>query len=178
MHAHTFIQLLAVAGTAAATTLTRRACGEKADQFCFGRDGDTKSQKIDVEDLQYVADFLRYEGEKAGGGAGAFYTMPSGVECQEWAIEVPGAGTVLALAKHINPRTLSSVLLTDIADTIDGGSNTNKAKSLLGCGTGGGWLGVVANASNPVYNTATYKASKAKPQDIIIKIVNSKPVSR
>jgi hypothetical protein len=171
MHAHTFIQLLA-AGTATAATLTRRACGETADQFCFGRDGGTP-QKIDLEDLQYVADFLRYEGGKAGDGPGAFYTMPSGVECQEWTIEVPGAGTVLALAKHINPRTLSSVLLTDIADTIDGGSNTNKAKSLLGCGTAGGWLGVVANATNPAYNTATYKASKAKPQDIIIMIVHA-----
>ncbi|KAK0749138.1 hypothetical protein B0T18DRAFT_436766 [Schizothecium vesticola] len=173
MHAHTFIQLLAVAGTAAAATLTRRECGEKADQFCFGRDGGTPSQKIDVEDLQYVAAFLRNVGKNAAGGAGAFYTMPSGVECEEWAIEVPGAGTVLALAKHINPRTLSSVLLTDIADTIDGGSNTNKAKSLLGCGTGGGWLGVATNATDPAYNTATYKASKAKPQDIIIKIVHA-----
>ena len=168
MHAHTFIQLLAVAGTAAAATLTRRDCGEKADQFCFGRDGGTP-QKIDVEDLQFVADFLRYEGGKSG----AFYTMPSGVACEEWAIEVPGAGTVLALAKHINPRTLSSVLLTDIADTIDGGTDTKKAKSLLDCGTAGGWQGVVTNATNPAYNTATYKASKAKPQDIIIKIVHA-----
>lgn len=174
MHASTFIQLLAVAGTATAATLTRRACGETAKQVCFGRDGGT-AQKIDVEDLQYVADFLRFEGEKAADGPGAFYTMPSGVECQEWAIEVPGAGTVLALAKHINPRTLSSVLLTDIANTIDGGSNTNKAGSLLGCGTGGGMMGVVTNATNPAYLTATYKASKAKPQDIIIKIVNASP---
>lgn len=171
MHASTFIQLLAVAGTATAATLTRRACGETAKQVCFGRDGGT-AQKIDVEDLQFVADFLRYTGENAD-GQGAFYTMPSGLECQEWAIEIPGAGTVLALAKHINPRTLSSVLLTDIANTIDGGENKNKAGSLLGCATGGGMMGVVTNATNPAYLTATYKASKAKPQDIIIKIVKA-----
>lgn len=171
MHASTSIQLLAVAGTATAATLTRRACGETAKQVCFGRDGGT-AQKIDVEDLQFVADFLRYTGENAD-GQGAFYTMPSGLECQEWAIEIPGAGTVLALAKHINPRTLSSVLLTDIANTIDGGENKNKAGSLLGCGTGGGMMGVVTNATNPAYLTATYKASKAKPQDIIIKIVKA-----
>lgn len=171
MHASTFIQLLAVAGTATAATLTRRACGETAKQVCFGRDGGT-AQKIDVEDLQFVADFLRYTGENAD-GQGAFYTMPSGLECQEWAIEIPGAGTVLALAKHINPRTLSSVLLTDIANTIDGGENKNKAASLLGCGTGGGMMGVVTNATNAAYLTATYKASKAKPQDIIIKIVKA-----
>ena len=85
---------------ASAATIARRSCGETAKKICFGRDGGV-SQNIDVEDLQYVADFIRLEGQKARGGPGEFYTMPSGLECQEWGIEVVGAGTVYVLAKHI-----------------------------------------------------------------------------
>ncbi|KAK0751249.1 hypothetical protein B0T18DRAFT_320394, partial [Schizothecium vesticola] len=91
---------------------------------------------------------------------------------------VTGAGSVYVLAKHINPRTLSSVLLTEIADTIDGGVGSNTAGSFLGCGSGGGIMGVVANASSPAYNTDTYKAPRAKLQDIIIKIVSATLSSR
>ena len=100
MYAQLFVQILAAASTAAAATIERRACGETAKRVCFGRDGGV-SQNIDVEDLQWVADLLRYEGKKAKGEAGEFYTMPSGLECQEWGIDVAGAGTVYVLAKHI-----------------------------------------------------------------------------
>lgn len=133
---------MALVSASPPTALSRRACGERATKICFGGSQGGTPQNIDVEDLEYVAAYLRNAGRKAAGGTGAFYTMPSGLDCEEWAIDVPGAGTVLALAKHINPRTLSSVLLTDMADTIDGGGNsTGRADSLVGCGTAGGWPG-------------------------------------
>jgi hypothetical protein len=62
------------------------------------------------------------------------------------------------------------------ADTIDGGvdaSDEAKESALIDCGTGGGMLGVTADAQNPAYNTEEYKASRAKPEGIIIKIVKA-----
>jgi len=123
-----------------------------------------------------VADYLRYTGDSAEPGPSARWTMPSGFDCAEWTVDIPGAGTVLLLAKHINPRITSSVLYADMADTIDGGvDGTEEAKkaSLMGCGTGGGMLGVKADAKNPAYNTDEYKATKAKPEGIILKVVKA-----
>lgn len=148
--------------------------GETAAKVCFGRDGG-QSQDIAVEDLEYVAAYLRYTGASAEGSA-ALWTMPSGFDCEEWLVEVPGAGSVLVLAKHINPRITSAVLLTDIADTIDGGvdaSDEDREKAIIDCGTGGGMLGVAADAQNPAYNTEEYKASGARPEGIIVKIVRA-----
>ncbi len=86
------------------------ASWETAAKVCFGRDGG-QAQDILVDDLQYVADFLRFTGESKEGAA-TWWIMPSGFDCAEWTVEVPGAGTVLLLAKHINPRINSSVLFT------------------------------------------------------------------
>jgi len=74
-------------------------------------------------------------------------------------------------------RYSSSVLWEDLANTIDGGSTgTRTAESLknsiLGCGpTNGGMIGVQWNASNPVYKSAKYLATKAKPDNLIMKFV-------
>lgn len=152
-----------------------QSCGEKENRVCFGVDGGT-SQDINLDDLQYVADFLRYMVQD---NPAAMWTMPGGkFDCDEWTIPVDGAGTVLALAKHITPRINSSVLYTDIAATIDGGgehaSDQARKESLLGaCGTHGGMVAVKVNASDPAYNSAEYKNSMAKPQGIIIKIVKA-----
>jgi hypothetical protein len=81
--------------------------------------------------------------------------MPSEFDCSEWTIPLFGAGTVLALAKHINPRTNSGVTYYDLARTIDGG----------------GQLGVIVDLKNPAYKTPEFIASKMKPADIIIKLV-------
>ena len=172
MHLQTAIIL-----SAALAPLALAACGEKANRVCFGVDGGT-SQDIDPSDLQYAADFLRYMIQD---DPGALWTMPGGgFDCDEWMLPVEGAGTVLALAKHISPRINSSVLYTDIAATIDGGgeqaSDQDRKESLLGaCGMHGGMVGVKANMSNPAYNSAEYKNSKAKPEGIIIKIVKATP---
>ncbi|ORY10359.1 hypothetical protein BCR34DRAFT_655133 [Clohesyomyces aquaticus] len=127
--------------------LTKRSCGETANLVCYGTAGNP------------------------------LWTMPPEFDCGEWSLPIPDAGTVLVLAKHIKPRTNSSVTYTDIARTINGGADptsAEKAASLLGaCGSGGGMQGVTVNAKDPAYNTPGYIASKAKPQDIIIKLVRA-----
>lgn len=72
--------------------------------------------------------------------------------------------------------TNSSILYEDIANAIDGGANTPADKKndfLIGCGTNGGQVRVKANLNNPLYSTPEYKASGAKPEDIILKLVKS-----
>ena len=95
---------------------------------------------------------------------------------QEWSLY--NHGTVLATARHIDRTANSSALFADIANTIDGGVNATdaqKAAALIGCGTAGGSLGVLYNASNPQYNTAAYIANSYTPSGLLIKIVWSAP---
>lgn len=94
--------------------------------------------------------------------------MPEAVDCAEWGLTVPNAGSVLTLAKHINPRVTSSVLYEDLATAIDGGKD-----ALGSCGAHGGQVGVVANMSNPLYGTKGYNDGGAKPEGIIIKLVKA-----
>jgi hypothetical protein len=69
------------------------------------------------------------------------------------------------------------VTINDLARTIDGGvdaSDAQKSASLLGaCGSGGGMQGVTYWGKDPAYNTPAYIASKAKPLDMIIKLVHA-----
>jgi hypothetical protein len=158
---------------ASLSTLTRRSCGETADRVCFGTNGGT-AQDIAVDDIQYAANYLRF---LADNNANPLWTMPPEVDCSEWSLPVADAGTVLVLAKHIRPRTNSSVTYYDLARTIDGGANATPAQlaaSLLGsCGAEGGMMGVTINATDPAYYTAAYLASGAKPQDLIVKLVRA-----
>ncbi|UNI24916.1 hypothetical protein JDV02_010633 [Purpureocillium takamizusanense] len=169
---------LAVATTslAAANPLlgTRAPCGEGPDKICYGVSGG-EPQQLDPDDIQYVADYLRYIGDQ-NTGAGKFWSMPKAVDCAEWSLPVPDAGTVLALAKHIKARVSSSILYKDLAATIDGGvgaSDAQKKAALAGCGANGGQLGAKANTTNPLYDTDEYKKSGAKPEGIIIKLVRA-----
>ena len=162
-------------GLVTASPLTRhgkRACGETAALVSYGKDGG-ESQNLDPDDIEYAAAYLRYLADQNGNNP--LWTMPPGFDCEEWGLPLFGTGTVLGLAKHINPRTNSSVTYTDIAATIDGGEDATaeqRAASLLGaCGTNGGQLKVTVNPDDPAYHTKEYLASGAKPQDIIIKLV-------
>lgn len=152
---------------------SRATCGETAARVCFGVDGGT-AQNIATDDIEYAAGYLRY---LADNNADPLWTMPPEFGCSEWTIPIDGAGSVLALAKHIAPRTNSSVTYYDLARTIDGGPNATpeqRAASLLGaCGGNGGMMGVTVDASDPAYNTPEYIASKAKHQDIIVKLVKA-----
>lgn len=161
-------------GIVAATPLdTRATCGEGPKRVCYGIDGG-QSQNIDPEDVQYVADYLRYLGDENEGDA-KFWNMPKAVDCAEWTLPIENGGTVLALAKHINPRINSSILYEDLAAAIDGGldSSDGGKNELLGCGKNGGMMGVKANTKNPLYSTDSYKKSGAKPDGILIKLVKA-----
>ncbi|KAM0739291.1 hypothetical protein ACQRIT_007028 [Beauveria bassiana] len=155
---HTIAGFAVVSLASASAIFPRAACGEGAQKICYG----------------YVAQYLRYLNDQ-NSGKDKFWTMPKAIDCAEWSLPVPNAGTVLALAKHINNRELSSILYEDLATAIDGGKNApDKGKNeLLGCGKNGGQMGVTANTSNPLYNTAEYKSSGAKPNGIIIKLVKA-----
>ncbi|KAF6819237.1 hypothetical protein CPLU01_13086 [Colletotrichum plurivorum] len=154
------------------TAAASAQCGEGAQGICYGEEGG-EPQGLDLDDLQYVADYLRYIGESQ---PGALFTMPGGFTCQEWGIEVPGAGTVLPLAKQTGPRVTPSVLYADIANTIDGGADATpeqRAESLIGCAASGGQVGIKTDPKNPYYNTDSYKASGAKPTGLVIKVVRA-----
>ncbi|KAJ6789222.1 hypothetical protein PWT90_05832 [Aphanocladium album] len=167
---------LCVASLASASSVLPRApCGEGAQKICYGVEGG-ESQNLDPDDIQYVADYLRYLGEQDK-DKDKFWTRPKAIDCAEWSLPVPNAGTVLALAKHINNRQLSSILYEDLASAIDGGvdSSDKGQKELLGCGKNGGQMGVQANTSNPLYQSEDYKKSGAKADGIIIKLVRAPP---
>ncbi|KAL8305852.1 hypothetical protein RB597_003467 [Gaeumannomyces tritici] len=149
----------------------RMACGETASLVCYGVAGGTP-QNLDPEDIEYAASYLRH---LADTNNNPIWNMPTEFDCSEWTLPLFGTGTVLALAKHINPRTNSGITYYDLARTFDGGEDATedqRKKSLLGaCGKNGGQLGVIVDESNPAYSSAEYVAAKMKPKDIIIKLV-------
>jgi hypothetical protein len=165
-----------VAAASAAALGSRDTCGETDQRVCYGVDSGV-SQDVNLDDVQYAADYLRYLGT-SNTGLDAMWKMPAAVgSCDEWQLPVDYPGTVLALAKHIVPRYAAYVLYTDIADAIDGGetaTDAQKKQALLGaCGIHGGMVGVKTNSSNPAYNTKEYQATKAKPSGLLVKIVKN-----
>lgn len=151
----------------------RSPCGDGPTRVCYGIDGG-ESQHLSVDDIKYVADYLRYLDSQNDGDA-RFWKMPKAMDCAEWTLPVPDAGSVLALAKHIKPRVNSSILYTDLATAIDGGVGAADGGSheLLGCGEKGGQFGATGNMSNPAYSTDEYKKSGATPDGILIKLVKA-----
>lgn len=167
--------LLSFAVSTRGMSLTKRACGETAVHTCFGGANGGTAQNINVDDISYAASYLRYLADT--NGANPLWTMPPEFDCSEWGLPIADAGTVLVLTKHIKPRTNSSVSYYDLARTIDGGIDATPAQlaeSLLGaCGSAGGMMGVTVNADDAAYKTPGYLASKAKPQDMILKLVRA-----
>ncbi|KAG5931685.1 hypothetical protein E4U53_001651 [Claviceps sorghi] len=148
-------------------TPRRSPCGETTERICYGVDGG-HPQGLKVDDVKYVADYLRHVGE-SNDGAAQFWNMPAGPDCAEWTLPVPGAGSVLALAKHIDPAVNSSVLYEDLARAVDGGDEA----LLGGCGADGGQVGVEANLLDPLYHTKEYVASGAVPRGVLVKLVRA-----
>jgi hypothetical protein len=165
---------LTLVGTAIAAPSSPRAAeicydGETTDLRCYSAPDNTP-QDVTVADVAYIASYLRAYGAQTK--AGRLYTMASAdaPDCGEWTIY--SHGTAQAIAKHIGTSD-TSVLFADIANTIDGGAKANatqQAGALIGCGTLGGSLGVVYNASNPAYLASTYPAGYT-PAGILVKIV-------
>jgi hypothetical protein len=98
------------------------------------------------------------------------------IDCEEKRLPWESNPGFLPLIRHLKPAINSSVLLEDIADSIDGGENPTDASlrsSLLyRCGAKGGMVPVVANTSNSAYSTPEYIASKASPDGLAIEIIN------
>ncbi|CAK7223420.1 hypothetical protein SBRCBS47491_005202 [Sporothrix bragantina] len=166
---------LAFAGMASAAALAPDVnCFEGTSLVCYGVPSGT-SQDINVDDLQFAADTLRYNGQSSD--PPGFYTMPANPKllgCDEWTVLT--SGTVLVLAKHTDNTVNSSVLLEDMATTIDGGpdaTDADKQKKIFHCAEHGGQLVVTANTSNPAYSSAEYKSSGNQPKEIMIKVVKA-----
>ncbi|KAH7010778.1 uncharacterized protein B0I36DRAFT_257296 [Microdochium trichocladiopsis] len=164
---------LASASPAAPALLqSRQSCVEGKTKICYGVNGGT-SQGLDVEELEYLAAYLRFVGQ-SNTGINAFYQMPTSNTCQEWAIPLPEGATTLVLAKHVSPFVKSAVLYEDIASTIDGGegaTDAQRAAALMGCAVNGGQMGVAVNTKHEAYASAEFKASKAKADGVVIKLV-------
>lgn len=102
-------------------------------------------------------------------------TAADASDCAEWSLY--SHGTVLVTAKHINSSLDSSVLFSDIANTIDGGAGATAAEqaaAIIGCGTTGGALGVQYNPANVQYNSSlsAYPVGYTL-NGILIKVVSS-----
>lgn len=144
--------------------------GETTDLRCYTAPDNTP-QDVAVADVAYIASYLRAYGAQSK--AGRLYTMAAAdaPDCGEWTIYAHG--TAQAIAKHVDNSVDTSVLFADLANTIDGGAGadaTQQAAALVGCGSDGGSLGVVYNASNPAYLASTYPAGYT-PAGILVKIV-------
>lgn len=172
-----FTTVFALASTALAAPLDGRKAEicystETAALTCYAGNNGTP-QNVTVADIQYVASYLRAYGQQTR--AGRLFTMSAAdaTDCAEWTLYQHGS--VLATAKHIKTKLNSSVLFTDIANTIDGGASATaaqQAKAIIGCKTNGGSYGVQYNASNPAYHATTYPAGYT-PDGILIKITNT-----
>ncbi|KAK0624160.1 hypothetical protein B0T14DRAFT_536748 [Immersiella caudata] len=148
----------------------RQSCNEGTQLICYGKPNG-ESQKIDPEDLAYVASVVRRHVRRNPTDP-PYYHMPPNpnFECEEWSLGAEG--TVSVAVKHTSPRLDTAVLLEDVANTIDGGENATPeqiSKSLLGCGENGGQVGVLVNTSNPLYSSEAYKAKKTTTSGLIVK---------
>ncbi|CZT13058.1 uncharacterized protein RAG0_16650 [Rhynchosporium agropyri] len=167
-----FSRSLALTAAVLASHAIAQQC-ESAKKLCYNAP-DSTPQNVTVEDIKSVAQYLRSYGLETKAGRQFTMTAEAAPDCSEWTLF--NNGTVIALAQHINSKVDSSVFYTDIANTIDGGFEATQEKqkaSLLGCGTTGGTMGVVYNASAEQYHTAAYFATGYTPAGIMIKIVHS-----
>ncbi|KAK3347124.1 hypothetical protein B0T25DRAFT_593013 [Lasiosphaeria hispida] len=170
----TLVALLAFSYAAASPMLeARQSCGEGTQRVCYGAPDGTP-QNIDPDDLEYLAASIRNDARKDPNKLAFLNMLPnSNFQCEEWTIA--SEGTVLVLVKHTSARLNTTVLYEDIANTLDGGEKATadqKKSSILGCGKNGGQLGLVYDKNNKAYNTETYKAWKATPSGLVIKVVH------
>ncbi|KAF2993712.1 hypothetical protein E8E14_002230 [Neopestalotiopsis sp. 37M] len=154
-----------ISGAAASCDAT-----EGTELFCY-TDSDSVPQNVDVADIQFVASYLRSYGQQTRDGRQFVMLAADTPNCEEYTLYQ--RGSVLALGKHLDPSVNSSVLFTDIANTIDGGTGTAKTQAIIDCAEAGGSFGVVYNATNAQYNTTAYLSKGYTPEGILVKIVSS-----
>ncbi|OAL54787.1 hypothetical protein IQ07DRAFT_500341, partial [Pyrenochaeta sp. DS3sAY3a] len=112
--------------------LQARSCGETAILSCYGGSSGGTSQNFNTEDILYAGAYVRHLADTTGN---PLWTRPTEADCSEWSLPIYDAGTVLALVKHISPRSNSSISYYDIARAIDGlerdGATKSSTPSLL-----------------------------------------------
>ncbi|KAI0418378.1 hypothetical protein F5X98DRAFT_386264 [Xylaria grammica] len=99
--------------------------------------------------------------------------LPDADNCAEW--QVTTKGGTWALAKLVGDDA-AAVTFNDIANTIDGGVSATPAQvaqSLTNCGTAGGQMGVIVNATDPLYSSAEFVDGGYTNQGIVIKLVHA-----
>ncbi|KAK7432070.1 hypothetical protein QQZ08_001360 [Neonectria magnoliae] len=158
----------------AATGAVSAEChGEKPTLHCYNGPDDNP-QDLTVEDITYIGNYLRAYGLEVEGGRYFTMTAKHAPDCAEWVLFTHGS--VIALAKHIDPKKDSSVLFEDIANTIDGGQQRDEVgPALIQCLADGGSAGVIFNGSNSAYEGKEYRENGYTPEGILIKLVNASP---
>ncbi|KAI1179406.1 hypothetical protein F4777DRAFT_474805 [Nemania sp. FL0916] len=161
---------LAGVGQAASVPLHPRAAqacyaNETPNLICYNPPAGTP-QNVNPNDVLFIAQYLRAYGSQTN--PGRIFTMPASAthDCAEWTLFA--YGSALALAKHIDDRHDSSVLFTDIANTIDGGvdaTGAQKAAALISCGSSGGSVGVQVNGTIFARAPPTSPPSLGDPDD-------------
>ncbi|PGH05274.1 hypothetical protein GX51_02995 [Blastomyces parvus] len=150
----------------------RTVCFDETPKLhCYSGENDIP-QDVEPEDVSFIASYLRAYGRQTR--IGRLFTMKAAdaTDCGEWVLYA--RGTAAAYAKKINMTYDSSVLFSDIADTIDGGKNA-EADSLLKCQADGGSFGAqIADVAAPAYMTQEYLDAGFKPDGIIVKIVSNR----
>jgi hypothetical protein len=144
---------------------------ETPDRICYNEQGGTP-QNLTLKEINFMAKFLRSYGRQDGNPA--FYTMKvaDADNCGEW--QVTTGGNALVLAKLVGNQD-TSVTFNDIANTIDGGeiaTDADKAKAIVGCGTGGGQMSVAINATDPLYQSPDYVNGGFINTGILLKVVH------
>ncbi|KAF2663357.1 hypothetical protein BT63DRAFT_125528 [Microthyrium microscopicum] len=160
----------------AISTRSSQICydSEKPNLLCYNSPSGVP-QNVNLTDVAYIASYLRAYGAQTKAGRLFNMARADAPDCGEWTIYA--RNSAVATAKHIDNSVNSSVLFADIANTIDGGAKATpeqQAAALISCGTSGGSLGVLVNASNPAYTASTYPTG-FKPSGILVKIVAANP---
>ncbi|GAW18335.1 hypothetical protein ANO14919_078100 [Xylariales sp. No.14919] len=148
----------ACVGASAFLGLTSATCffPEPSDQICYNTNGATP-QNLDVREVAFIAKYLR-----------AYQT-------QATAQGLTTKGGTWALAKLVGDNA-AAVTFNDIANTIDGGVSATPAQvaqSLTNCGTAGGQMSVIVNATDPLYSGAEFVGGGYTNQGIVIKLVHA-----
>ncbi|KAG9247702.1 hypothetical protein BJ878DRAFT_477159 [Calycina marina] len=101
----TLISVLALPAraTSSQVTLLDLYCGKTATKTCYHAP-DSTPRDLNLVDITFVVSYLRTYNHSVL--PANMLTMPAASDCAEWSLYT--AGTVLVLAKHIDPKSTSS----------------------------------------------------------------------
>lgn len=171
MHFSQILSGLALAGASAAICLNP----EPSRRICYNENGATP-QNLNMKEVDFIARYLRsYQAQAIKEGRSPFWKMSEADadNCAEW--QVSTKGKTWAMAKLVGDDS-AAVTFNDIANTIDPGANApvkDKDAALVKCDTAGGQMGVIVNATDPLYQSKEFVDGGFTNQGIVIKLVHS-----